>query len=61
MLQEEVQLWVASRVYGDFKQWHEDVLQHLLEVAELFLGVVDITVEEENVVISHIVKNCAGV
>lgn len=43
MLQEEVQLWVAGRVHSSFKQWQEDVLQHLLEVGQLALGAVYIT------------------
>lgn len=47
MLQEKVQLWVAPGVHCDFKQGHEDVFQHLLEVGQLFLCVVDITLETE--------------
>lgn len=47
MLQEEVQLGVTARVDRDFKQRHEDVLQHLLEISQLLLGVVHITGEEE--------------
>lgn len=46
MLQEDMQLWVATWLDGDFKQRHEDVLQHLLEITELFLSVIDITAEE---------------
>lgn len=47
MLQEEVQLGVTGRVDRDFKQRHEDVLQHLLEISQLLLGVVHITGEDE--------------
>lgn len=43
MLKEEVQLWVAAGVDRDLKQRREDVLQHLLKVAQLFLRVVDVT------------------
>lgn len=43
VLQEEVQLRVAAGVHSDLKQRHEDVLQHLLEVAQLLAGVIDIT------------------
>ena len=43
VLEEEVELWVAAWVHCDLKQGHEDVLQHLLEVSQLLLGVVDIT------------------
>lgn len=38
-----MQLRVAAGVHGDLKQRHEDVLQHLLEVAQLLAGVIDIT------------------
>lgn len=44
VLQEEVQLRVAAGVHRDLKQRHEDVLQHLLEVAQLLVGVIDVTV-----------------
>lgn len=44
MLQEEVQLGVTARVDGDFKQRQEDVLQHLLEIGQLLLRVVHVTV-----------------
>lgn len=47
MLQEDMQLWVAAWLDGDFKQRHEDVLQHLLEITQLFLRVIDIAVEEK--------------
>lgn len=46
MLQEEVQLWVAGRVDGGFKEGQEDILQHLLEVGQLPLGSVHIAVGE---------------
>lgn len=46
MLQEDMQLWVATWLDGDFKQRHEDVLQHLLEITQLLLSVIDITAEE---------------
>lgn len=46
MLKEEVQLRVAAGVHGDLEQRHEDVLQHLLEVAQLLVGVIDVTAEE---------------
>lgn len=36
---------MTAGVDGDFKQRQEDVLQHLLEVGQLLLGVVHITVE----------------
>lgn len=35
VLEEEVQLWVAAGVDGDLEQGQEDVLQHLLEGAQL--------------------------
>lgn len=45
-----MQLRVAAGVHGDLKQRHEDVLQHLLEVAQLFVGVIDVTaVQEEHI------------
>lgn len=47
MLKEEVQLRVASRVDGSLKQRHEDVLQHFLEVGQLSLCVVDVTLRKE--------------
>lgn len=47
MLEKEVELRVAAGVDGRLKQWKEDVLQHLLEVGQLFLRVVDITVQRE--------------
>lgn len=37
MLEEEVQLRVAARVDSDLEQGREDVLQHLLEGAQLLL------------------------
>lgn len=37
VLEEEVQLRVAAGVDGDLKQGREDVLQHLLESAQLLL------------------------
>lgn len=43
VLKEEVQLWVAAGVDRNLKQRHEDILQHFLEVAQLFLRVVDVT------------------
>lgn len=47
VLKEEVELWVAAGVDGDFKQRLEYVFQHLLEVGQLFLCVVDITLNRE--------------
>lgn len=47
VLKEKVQLWVAAGVHCNLKQRHEDVLQHLLEVTQLFLCVVDITMKRE--------------
>lgn len=43
MLKEEVQLRVAAGVDCDLEQRHEDILQHLLEVVQLSLRVVDVT------------------
>lgn len=48
MLQEEVQLRVAAGVDCDLEQWHEDVLQHLLKVAQLLLCVVDVALREKH-------------
>lgn len=45
MLEEEVELRVAARVHRDLKQGQEDVLQHLLEVGQLLLSVVHVTVD----------------
>lgn len=45
MLKEKVQLWVAAWVHCNLKQRHEDILQHLLEGAQLFLCVVDVTIK----------------
>lgn len=53
MLKEEVQLWVAAWVDCNLKQRHEDILQHLLEVEQLFLGVVDITLKIEKTKTKH--------
>ena len=47
MLQEEVQLWVAAGVHSHLEQRPEDVLEHLLEVTQLLLCVVDVTVRRE--------------
>lgn len=47
VLKEEMQLWMAARVDCDLKQRHEDVLQHLLKVAQLFFRVVDVTLREK--------------
>lgn len=44
VLEEEVQLRMTARVDGRLKQRHEDVFKHLLEVVQLFLCVVDVTV-----------------
>ena len=52
MLKEEVQLWVAAGVDCDLEQRHEDVLQHLLEVTQLSLCVVDVTSKTEQIKIS---------
>lgn len=46
MLKEDMQLWVATWLDGGFKQRQENVLQHLLEVTQLFLSVIDITAEK---------------
>ena len=43
MLQEEMQFRVTAGVDCDFKQRHEDVLQHLLEISQLLLCVVHVT------------------
>lgn len=43
MLQEEVQFRMTAGVDCGFKQRHEDVLQHLLEISQLLLCVVHIT------------------
>lgn len=43
VLQEEIQLRMTARVDRDFKQRHEDVLQHLLEISQLLLCSVNIT------------------
>lgn len=43
MLQEEMQLRMTTGVDCDFKQRHEDVLQHLLEISQLLLCVVHVT------------------
>lgn len=45
MLQEEMQLRMTARVDCDFVQWHEDVLQHFLEISQLLLCVVNVTEE----------------
>lgn len=42
VLEEEVELWMAGWVRRNLKQRREDVLQHLLEVGQLLLRVVDI-------------------
>lgn len=47
-MEEEVQLWVAAGVNCYLKQRHEDILQHLLEVVQLFLCVVDVTLREKH-------------
>lgn len=47
MLQEEMQLRVAGWIYRDFEQRQENVLQHLLEVSQLLLCVVDVTVKKK--------------
>lgn len=48
MLKEEVQLWMAAGVDCDLKQRHEDILQHLLKVAQLLLRVVDVALREKH-------------
>lgn len=50
VLKEEVELWVAAGVDCDFKQGFEDIFQHLLEVGQLFLRVVDITLKKVKVI-----------
>lgn len=47
VLKEEVQLWVAAGVDRNLKQRHEDILQHFLEVAQLLLRVVDVTLKKQ--------------
>lgn len=47
VLKEEVQLWMAAGVECSLKQRREDILQHLLEVTQLFLRVVDVTLREK--------------
>lgn len=49
MLQEEMQLRVTARIDCDFKQRHEDILQHLLEISQLLLCVVHITEDDKSV------------
>lgn len=49
MLKKDMQLWVGTWLDGDFKQRHEDVLQHLLEITQLFLSVIDITAEDTGI------------
>lgn len=46
MLQEEVQLRVAAGIDGRLEQRQEDVLQHLLEVAQLLLCAVNVTADK---------------
>lgn len=45
MLEEEVQLRVAPGVDCNLKQRHKDILQHLLEVGQLLLCVIDVTLK----------------
>lgn len=52
MLQEEMQLWETAGIDSGFKQRHKNVLQHLLEVRELLLGVVHITAQAINHLLS---------
>lgn len=40
-----MQLRMTAGVDCDFEQWHEDILQHLLEISQLLLCVVNITEE----------------
>lgn len=47
VLKEEVQLWVAAGVDRNLKQRREDILQHFLEVAQLLLRVVDVTLKKQ--------------
>lgn len=47
VLKEEVQLWVAAGVDRNLKERHEDILQHFLEVAQLLLRVVDVTLKKQ--------------
>lgn len=47
VLKEEVELWVAAGVDRNLKQRHEDILQHFLEVAQLLLRVVDVTLKKQ--------------
>lgn len=47
VLKKEVQLWVAAGVDRNLKQRHEDILQHFLEVAQLLLRVVDVTLKKQ--------------
>lgn len=47
VLKEEVQLWVAAGVDRNLRQRHEDILQHFLEVAQLLLRVVDVTLKKQ--------------
>lgn len=56
MLKEEVQLWVAARVDCNLKQRPEDILKHFLEVGQLSLRMVDITVRGEHKQIIIIIK-----
>lgn len=43
MLEEEVQVRMTARVDCNLKQRHENILQHLLKVTQLFFCVVDVT------------------
>lgn len=47
MLKEEVEIRVASRVDCSLKQGHEDVLQHFLEIGQLSLCMVDVTLRRK--------------
>lgn len=47
VLKEEVQVWVAAGVDRNLKQRREDILQHFLEVAQLLLRVVDVTLKKQ--------------
>lgn len=53
MLQEEMQFRMTAGVDRDFKERHEDVLQHLLEISQLLLCMVHITVEMVIVIIRY--------
>lgn len=53
VLQEEVELRVAAGIDGHLEQRQEDVLQHLLEVAQLLLCAVNVTADKHTAHHTH--------